>query len=233
MLDDEVNTSVEEELTAAFEDLGEDQLAEVLAFCWVGQGTYDASDWDEAMEEASELIDARSRDRGTAGHADAGLGARSRDGGVRSELRRDRRPQLAPAKGIERQASPTGRRGSGGADSRGDRQRRGREARAPAASSSALRLARGDLVLDRDVRPPAVRVLRASARRGNGRRARSRTRSRSSDTIREGDPAAEVHQPGDIGARRRLARRLGQSAAAASASSDGGSAWNMVRCAGS
>lgn len=56
VLEDEVNTSVEEELTAAFEDLGEDQLAEVLAFCWVGQGTYEASDWDEAIEEANSLV---------------------------------------------------------------------------------------------------------------------------------------------------------------------------------
>jgi hypothetical protein len=58
VLDDTINDSVEEELQAAFEDLGEDQLAEVLAFCWVGQGTYDASDWDEAFEEAqSEVSD--------------------------------------------------------------------------------------------------------------------------------------------------------------------------------
>lgn len=56
VLEDEVNTSVEEELTAAFEDLGEDQLAEVVAFCWVGAGTYDASDWDEAVEEANSLV---------------------------------------------------------------------------------------------------------------------------------------------------------------------------------
>jgi len=56
VLEDEINTSVEEELTAAFEDLGEDQLAEVIAFCWIGQGTYDAADWDEAMEEAQELV---------------------------------------------------------------------------------------------------------------------------------------------------------------------------------
>ncbi|MBV9529432.1 DUF3775 domain-containing protein [Sphingomonas sp.] len=56
VLEDEINTSVEEELRAAFEDLGEDQLAEVLAFCWVGQGTYEASDWDEAREEADELV---------------------------------------------------------------------------------------------------------------------------------------------------------------------------------
>ena len=53
-LDNTINTSVEEEIRAALDDLGEDQLAEVLAFCWVGQGTYDASDWDEAMDEASQ-----------------------------------------------------------------------------------------------------------------------------------------------------------------------------------
>ncbi len=55
VLDDTINDSVEEELKAILEDLGEDQLAEVVAFCWVGQGTYDTADWDEAMEEASAL----------------------------------------------------------------------------------------------------------------------------------------------------------------------------------
>ena len=55
VLDDTINDSVEEELKAAFEDLGEDQLAEVVAFCWVGQGTYDATDWDEAISEANDL----------------------------------------------------------------------------------------------------------------------------------------------------------------------------------
>jgi len=52
VLDDTINESVEEELKAILDDLAEDQLAEVLAFCWVGQGTYDAADWDEAMDEA-------------------------------------------------------------------------------------------------------------------------------------------------------------------------------------
>jgi hypothetical protein len=56
VLVDEVNTSVEEEIRAVLEDLGEDQLAEVVAFCWVGQGTYDAADWDEAMAEAQDLV---------------------------------------------------------------------------------------------------------------------------------------------------------------------------------
>jgi hypothetical protein len=55
VLDDTINDSVEEELRAVLEDLGEDQLAEVVAFCWVGQGTYESGDWDEAMEEALDL----------------------------------------------------------------------------------------------------------------------------------------------------------------------------------
>ena len=54
VLDDAVNDSVEEELKSSFEDLAEDQLAEVLAFCWVGSGTYEASDWDEATEAATD-----------------------------------------------------------------------------------------------------------------------------------------------------------------------------------
>ena len=56
VLEDDINTSVEEELQAVFEDLGEDQLAEVIAFCWVGQGTYESGDWDEAMQEAQDLV---------------------------------------------------------------------------------------------------------------------------------------------------------------------------------
>ena len=60
VLDDDLNDGVEEELQAAFDDLGEDQLAEVLAFCWVGQGTYDVGDWDEAYEEATAEVRSRS-----------------------------------------------------------------------------------------------------------------------------------------------------------------------------
>ena len=55
VLDDSINTGVEEELTAAIDDLAEDQQAELLAFAWVGQGTYDVADWDEAIEEASSV----------------------------------------------------------------------------------------------------------------------------------------------------------------------------------
>jgi hypothetical protein len=66
VLDDTINESVEEELKAALEDLGEDQLAEVIAFCWVGQGTYDAGDLDEAMNEAQDMVG----DDGTSGAID-------------------------------------------------------------------------------------------------------------------------------------------------------------------
>jgi hypothetical protein len=55
VLEDDLNTSVEEEIRSVLEDLGEDQLAEVIAFCWVGQGTYEAGDWTEAMDEATDL----------------------------------------------------------------------------------------------------------------------------------------------------------------------------------
>lgn len=54
VLDDSVNDSVEEELKSQFDDLADDQLAEVLALCWVGLGTYDASDWSEAIEAATD-----------------------------------------------------------------------------------------------------------------------------------------------------------------------------------
>ena len=54
VLDDAINTSVEKELLASIEDLADDQQAELLAFAWIGQGTYDAADWDEALEAAAE-----------------------------------------------------------------------------------------------------------------------------------------------------------------------------------
>ncbi|MDB5692988.1 MAG: hypothetical protein JWO81_2051 [Alphaproteobacteria bacterium] len=54
-LADELNTGVEEELRAILEDLADDQLAETLALAWVGRGTYDVSEWDDACAEANEI----------------------------------------------------------------------------------------------------------------------------------------------------------------------------------
>src|SRR4028118_2424856 len=56
VLDDDINDGVGEELRSVIDDLGEDQQAELLAFCWVGQGTYEASDWDEAIAEATDEV---------------------------------------------------------------------------------------------------------------------------------------------------------------------------------
>lgn len=51
---DEKNDSVEEEIEAALDDLAEDQQAEMLALAWIGNGTYDAGDWEEAVAEAAD-----------------------------------------------------------------------------------------------------------------------------------------------------------------------------------
>ena len=61
-----------------------EDVAEVVAFCWVGQGTYEASDWDEAMEEANSLVGSGS---------DAGGGGRGAAWGVGRE-----RPAAQPGK---------------------------------------------------------------------------------------------------------------------------------------
>ena len=55
VLEDELNTGVEEEIQATLDDLADDQLAETVALAWVGRGTYDASEWEDAFAEASDL----------------------------------------------------------------------------------------------------------------------------------------------------------------------------------
>jgi len=54
VLEDEMN-SVEEEIQALLDDLADDQLAECLALAWVGAGTYDVSEWEDACAEANDL----------------------------------------------------------------------------------------------------------------------------------------------------------------------------------
>ncbi len=80
VLEDELNSGVEEEIRATLDDLADDQLAEVLALAWVGRGTYDASEWDDAFAEASDTdpesaIDELMDMPLLAGHLDAGLAA--------------------------------------------------------------------------------------------------------------------------------------------------------------
>ena len=54
VLEDEANEAIEEEIIALLDDLGDDQVQEILALAWVGRGTYDASEWDEALEAAAD-----------------------------------------------------------------------------------------------------------------------------------------------------------------------------------
>jgi hypothetical protein len=55
VLADEINTGVEEEVRATLDDLADDQLSETLALAWVGRGTFDASEWEDACAEANEI----------------------------------------------------------------------------------------------------------------------------------------------------------------------------------
>lgn len=80
VLDDDLNDGIEEEVQALLDDLADDQLAETLALAWVGAGTYDAGEWDEAFSEASDLSTAERLGELTdmpllGGHLEAGLAA--------------------------------------------------------------------------------------------------------------------------------------------------------------
>jgi hypothetical protein len=54
VLEDEANEAVEEEVMAALDDLADDQITEVLALALVGRGTYDVSEWTDALEAAGD-----------------------------------------------------------------------------------------------------------------------------------------------------------------------------------
>ena len=80
VLSDELNSGVEEEMRAALDDLADDQLAEALALAWVGRGTYDTSEWEDACAEANDLdsegrIDELMDMPLLASHLEAGLAA--------------------------------------------------------------------------------------------------------------------------------------------------------------
>ncbi|MDT7933756.1 MAG: DUF3775 domain-containing protein [Sphingomonadaceae bacterium] len=54
VLDDETNESVEEELRSIIEDLNDDEQRELVALVLVGRGTFDASEWRDALDSADE-----------------------------------------------------------------------------------------------------------------------------------------------------------------------------------
>lgn len=57
VLDEEMNDVSEDELRTAIDDLADDQQAELLALALVGRGTYDPSEWTDALEEANEAAE--------------------------------------------------------------------------------------------------------------------------------------------------------------------------------
>ena len=80
VIEDEANEAVEAEIMAALDELADDQVAEVLALALVGRGTYDASEWDEALEaandpDAEDPIDQLLEMPMLAGYLEAGLAA--------------------------------------------------------------------------------------------------------------------------------------------------------------
>ena len=52
------NNPAEAELRAIVDDLAEDEQAEVIALAMIGRGTFDATEWADALDEATEEIDA-------------------------------------------------------------------------------------------------------------------------------------------------------------------------------
>jgi DNA-directed RNA polymerase specialized sigma24 family protein len=54
MIEEEMNSVSADELRAAIDDLADDQQAELLALALVGRGTYDPSEWTDALEEAND-----------------------------------------------------------------------------------------------------------------------------------------------------------------------------------
>jgi len=54
VLEDELDETATDELRTAIDDLADDQQIELLALALVGQGTYDASEWEDALEEAGD-----------------------------------------------------------------------------------------------------------------------------------------------------------------------------------
>jgi Protein of unknown function (DUF3775) len=54
VLEDENNSAVEEELITTIDDLAEDEQQELVALALVGRGTFDATEWEDAMETAAD-----------------------------------------------------------------------------------------------------------------------------------------------------------------------------------
>ena len=52
ILEDKADDPTREELAGAIRELNEDERAQLIALAWLGRGTYDLEEWDEAISTA-------------------------------------------------------------------------------------------------------------------------------------------------------------------------------------
>jgi hypothetical protein len=52
ILEDKADDATREELVGAIRELNEDERAELIALAWLGRGTYELEEWDEAVSTA-------------------------------------------------------------------------------------------------------------------------------------------------------------------------------------
>jgi len=55
ILEDYADDPTYQELTSALESLNADQLLDLVVLTWIGRGTYDKDQWDEAREQAGDI----------------------------------------------------------------------------------------------------------------------------------------------------------------------------------
>jgi hypothetical protein len=58
-LQDTGDNPAEQELAAALAALNDDERTEILALMWIGRGDFDASEWQDALEQARQTHDQR------------------------------------------------------------------------------------------------------------------------------------------------------------------------------
>ncbi len=80
ILENRAQDTTEGELRGFLASLNEDELANLVALSWVGRGTYDAANWDEALsaarsERTNSTADYLLKTPDVAGHLGAGLEA--------------------------------------------------------------------------------------------------------------------------------------------------------------
>ena len=56
-IEDDGDNPAEEEFRAIVDDLADDEVAEVIALAMVGRGSFDASEWADALDAATEETD--------------------------------------------------------------------------------------------------------------------------------------------------------------------------------